>query len=108
MVERIGEMRKGRRERIEKESREGIEKETKRQFEEKEGLRDTPLYWNFLIRPCDVAIVSSSPQGCSSSIKNLFLQAYRIIESIIKKIYHGVKQNAKKKCAIGEAECNET
>ena len=30
MVERIGEMRKGRRERIEKGSREGIEKEVKR------------------------------------------------------------------------------
>ena len=42
MVERLGEMRKGRRERIEKGSREGIEKETKRQFEE-EGLRDPPL-----------------------------------------------------------------
>ncbi len=42
MEERLGEMRKGRRERIEKGSREGIEKETKRQFEEKEGLRDTP------------------------------------------------------------------
>ena len=40
MVERLGEMRKGRRERIEKGSREGIEK---RQFEEKEGLRDPPL-----------------------------------------------------------------
>ena len=39
MVERLGEMRKGRRERIEKGSREGIEKET----EEKEGLRDPPL-----------------------------------------------------------------
>ena len=39
MVERLGEMRKGRRERIEKGSREGIEKETKRQFEEKEGER---------------------------------------------------------------------
>ena len=38
MVERLGEMRKGRRERIEKGSREGIEKETKRIFEEK-GLR---------------------------------------------------------------------
>ena len=38
MVERLGEKRKGRRERIEKGSREGIEKETKRQFEE--GLRD--------------------------------------------------------------------
>ena len=32
------------RERTEKGSREGIEKETKRQFEEKEGLRETSLY----------------------------------------------------------------
>ena len=40
MVERLGKMRKGRRERIEKGSREGIEKETKRLFEEKEGLID--------------------------------------------------------------------
>ena len=31
MVERLGEMRKGRRERIEKGSREGIEKEVKRE-----------------------------------------------------------------------------
>ena len=44
MVERLGEMRKGRRERVEKGSREGVEKETKKQFEEKEGLRETPLY----------------------------------------------------------------
>ena len=44
MVDGLGEMRKGRRERIEKGSREGIEKETKRQVEEKEGLRETPLY----------------------------------------------------------------
>ena len=43
MVERLGEMRKGRRESIKKGSREGTEKETKRQFEEKESLRD-PLY----------------------------------------------------------------
>ena len=42
MVERLGEMRKGRRERIEKGSREGLEKETKRQFEEKEGLTEPP------------------------------------------------------------------
>ena len=42
MVQRLGETRKGRRERIERGSREGIEKETKRQFEE-EGLRDPPL-----------------------------------------------------------------
>ena len=39
MVERLGEMRKGRREWIKKGSREGREKETKRQFEEKEGQR---------------------------------------------------------------------
>ena len=40
-----GEMRKGRRDRIEKGSRERIEKkiETKRQFEEKAGLRDPAL-----------------------------------------------------------------
>ena len=38
MVERLGEMRKGRRERIEKGSRERIKKETNRQ-----GLREPPL-----------------------------------------------------------------
>ena len=43
MVERLGEMRKGRRERIEKGIREGIEKR-ERQFEEKEGLRDPPFF----------------------------------------------------------------
>ena len=42
MVERLWEMRRERREKIEKGSREMIEKETKRQFE-KEGLRD-PLF----------------------------------------------------------------
>ena len=45
MVERLGEMRNGRRERIEKGSRERIEKErkekeTRRQFEEEEGLKE--------------------------------------------------------------------
>ena len=44
VVQRLGEMRKGRRERIEKGSGEGIEKEIIRQFEEKEGLRDPPFY----------------------------------------------------------------
>ena len=44
MVERLGEIRKGRRERIEKVSREGIEKETKRRFEEKEGLKEKNIY----------------------------------------------------------------
>ena len=43
MVERLGEMRKGRSERIEKRSRERIEKrENDKKFEEKEGLRDPP------------------------------------------------------------------
>ena len=45
MVERLGEMRRERRERIEKWTRERIvrkDKETKRQFEE-EGLRDPPF-----------------------------------------------------------------
>ena len=54
MVERLGKMSKGRRERIEKRSRE---------------------------RPWDVAIVSSSPQGMTSwtsSIKIWFFQAYRM------------------------------
>ena len=31
---------------------------------------------------------------------------YKLIECIIKKICHGVKQNAKI-CAIGETKCNE-
>ena len=45
MVERLGEMRKGRRERIEKGSRERIEKrETDKKFEEKECLRDPPFF----------------------------------------------------------------
>ena len=42
MVERLGEMKKGRRERIEKGSRERIEKrERDKKNEEKEGLRDS-------------------------------------------------------------------
>ena len=45
MVERLGEMRKGRRERIEKGSRERIEKrERDKKNEEKEGLRDPSLF----------------------------------------------------------------
>ena len=43
MVERLGEMRKGRREMIEKGSRESIEKR-ERDFEEKEGPTDPPLF----------------------------------------------------------------
>ena len=72
MVERLGEMRKGRRERIEKGIRERIEKRE----------RDKKIEFFFLSRsPCDAAIVSSSPQGItswSSSIKMWFLQAYRM------------------------------
>ena len=45
MVERLGEMRKARRERIEKGSRERIEeRERDKKFEEKEGLRDPSLF----------------------------------------------------------------
>ena len=45
MVERLGEMRKGRRERIEKGSRKRIEKtERDKKIEEKEGLRDPSLF----------------------------------------------------------------
>ena len=66
MVERLGEMRKGRRERIEK-----------------------------------GAIVSSSPQGMTSWSSRSKFGFYKLIECIIKKKCHGVKQNAKI-CAIGE------
>ena len=66
-------MRKGRRERIEKGSRDGIEKETKRQFEEKEGLRDSPLL-EFL----DPTLQCSHCFFKSSSIKIWVLQAYRM------------------------------
>ena len=45
MVERLGEMRKGKRERIEKGSRKMIEKrERDKKFDEKEGLRDPSLF----------------------------------------------------------------
>ena len=76
MVERLGEMRKGRRERIEKGIREGIEKETKRQFEEKEGLRDPPLleFLDPTLR-CSHCFFSS-PQGGAQASK--FVQAYRM------------------------------
>ena len=49
MVERLGEMGKGRRERIEKGSKKRIEKrERDKKFEVKEGLRDPSLFLNFL------------------------------------------------------------
>ena len=91
MVERLGEMRKGRRERIKKGNRVGleIEKETKRQFEEKEGLRETPHppppphIRISRSDPCDVAIVSSSPQGMTSWSSSINICFYKLIESII-------------------------
>ena len=46
MVERLEEMRKGRRKRIEKGSRERIEKR-EREFEEKERLRDPQPFLEF-------------------------------------------------------------
>ena len=84
MVERLREMRKGRREMIDKWSRKGIEKETKKQFEEKEGLRDPPPPLIRISRsdPCDVAIVCSSPQGGAQASKFGF---FKLIECIIKK-----------------------
>ena len=99
MVKWLGEMLKGRRERIEKGSREGIEKETKRQFEEKDGLGD-PTLLEFLdptLRYSHCFFKSSGYDNWSSSNKNWCLQAYRMHYS---KKCHGVKQNAKE-CAIG-------
>ena len=44
MVERLGEMRKGRRERIEKGSRKKLEKRERDEKIEEEGLRDPSLF----------------------------------------------------------------
>ena len=84
MVERPGEMRKGRRERIEKGSREGIEKETKRQFEEKEGLRETPPpppplleFLDPTLRCSHCFFKSSGYDKLELKHQHLFLQAYR-------------------------------
>ena len=101
MVDRLWEMRKGRRERIVKGSREGIEKETKRQFEEKEGLRDPPLleFLDPTLRCSHCFFKSSGYDKLELKIKICFF-----IESIIKK----KKSWNAKKCAIGETECNET
>ena len=85
MVKRLGEMRKGRRERIDKGSREGIEKET-RQFEEKEDLRERPPFIRILdptLRCSHRFFKSSRYDKLELKHQNLFLQA---IESIIKKM----------------------
>ena len=96
MVERLGEMRKGRREMIEKGSREGIEKEVKRSFEE-EGLRelDPTLQCSHCFFQC------SGYDKLELKHQNLFLQAYRKhyftnmswCETECKKNVPSVKQN---------------
>ena len=75
MVERLGEMRKGR---IEKGSREGIEKETKRQFKE-EGLRDPPIleFLDPTLQCSRCLFKSSGYDKLELKHQNLFLQAYR-------------------------------
>ena len=65
MVERVGEVRKGRRERIEKGSRKRIEKrERDHKIEVKEGLREPPplFYRIFLdpVLPCSHCFFKSS------------------------------------------------
>ena len=77
MVERLGEMRKGRRERIEKGSSEGIEKETKRQFEE--NLRDPPIFefQDPTLRCSHCFFKSSGYDKLELKYQILFLQAYR-------------------------------
>ena len=84
MVERLGEMRKGRRERIEKGSRGGIEKETKRQFEEKEAPRDPSLleFLDPILRCSHCFFKSSWYESWSSSIKLCF---YKLIEALFTK-----------------------
>ena len=94
MVERLGEMKKGRNERIEKGSREGIEKETKRQFKEKEGLRDPPLL-EFLDPTMRCSHCFFKSTSWSSSIKICF---YKLIESIIKKNMSWCETECKKMC----------
>ena len=64
MVERLGEMRKGRRERIEKGSRERIIEKKERDKTREGGPERPPFYLD--------------PTSWSSSIKIWFLQAYRI------------------------------
>ena len=79
-IERLGEMRKGeKKERIEKGSREGIEKETKHHLK-RWRARDRPPFIRISRSDPVMSSYCSSPQGMtswSSSIKFLFLQAYR-------------------------------
>ena len=94
MVERLGEMRKGRRERIEKGIRERIEKRERVFFLSRSGPAMQPLFLQVL------RVRQVGPQASKCGF-------YTLKECIIKKICHGVKQNAKI-CAIDETECNET
>ena len=64
------------------------EKETKRQFE----VRDPPF-------------IEFSRSDLGAQVSKFGF--YQLIEYIIKKICHHVKQNAKI-CAIGKTECNES
>ena len=87
MVERLGEMRKGRRERIEKGSGERIEKKErdKRQFGEG-GSESPPFFWNFL----DPALRCSHCFFKSSRYDNLELKHqnfgfYKLINALLKK-----------------------
>ena len=81
MVERLGETRKGRRERIEKGSRERIEKRERDIFEEKEGLRDPFLFLNFLdpaLRCSHCFFKSSGYDKLELKHQKVFLLAYRM------------------------------
>ena len=77
MVERLGEIRKGRRERIEKGSREGIEKEVRRQFEE-EGLRELDP-----TRQCSHCFFKSSGYDkLELKNQNLFLREHYFLKNV--------------------------
>ena len=71
MVERLGEMRKGRRERIEKGSREGIQKDRR------EGGPERPPLLEFLDPTRCCSHKSSGYDKLELKHQNLFLQAYR-------------------------------
>ena len=82
----------------ERDQRGDRERESKRQIEEKEGLRDPPLLEFLDPTLCCSHCVSSSPQGMTSWSSTIKICFYKLIESIILKICHGVEQNAKKMC----------
>ena len=87
----------------EREKREGREREQRedrerdKKTEEKEGLRDPPLlpFLDLTLRCSHCFFKSSRYDKSELKHQNLFLQAYR---KHYLKIWHGVKQNAKKMC----------